>query len=108
MLQPGLRSLERATDQMVKRDYAATVDQKVKYRYCPHQGVFETELVPEIPAHAPTLRICDDQKEQNGDCGRASKQSQRQQRSGPEPAHPAQPRPQLARPIAVVVKLGGE
>src|SRR5215468_4728184 len=100
--------LKRLADEVVKRDRAAAVDEKVERHDGPHQGVFEPELIPEILADAPALEVGHDQEQQDRKRSDASEQAEREQRAADKLGERDRGRPELARPIAIVVELGGK
>src|SRR5215470_10413379 len=100
--------LERVADQVVKRDRAAAADEKVERHHGPHQGVFEPELVPEILADPPALEIGHDQEKQDRKRGDPGEQTEREQWPADKLRERDRGRPDLARPIAIVVELGGK
>src|SRR5215467_16364367 len=101
-------ALKRAAEQVVKRDRAAAVDEKIERHDRPHQGVFEAELIPEVFAHPPALDIAHDQEQHDRQCGNAREQAEREQRAADELRERDRGRPEFAGPVAVVVELVGE
>src|SRR5215471_9954694 len=99
-----MRALERAPDQMVKRDRAAAMRQKVEGAGGPHEGIFKALRVPEIAAHTPALEIGYKKEQEHRQCGGAREEAERQQGPGNELRAGDERRPYLAGPIPPFVE----
>src|SRR5207247_820684 len=108
LLTVAMTALERAADQVVKRDRAAAVDEEVERRDRPHERVFEPELIPEIFSDPPALEVGHHEEDHDRHGGRPREQPECQQWSADKLRERDGRGPEFSRPIAVAVELCGE